>query len=452
MTRSNGIWMMLLLLALPAGIRAQEGVWTVQSNKGWIGITFTFTTSKVEGEESTVVVIDQVAEGSPAEAAGILAGDTLTHLDGQPISPEVFSSLTRTLEVGDLVRMTILRDHRSREVLVEAASQRPVSWQLSPNSGEMVVRLNSVRGAILESLDSLRLSIAGLETDSLGNVSISILELPEEEKDTERGFYFRIPEPGTGKYEYITEFSFPDVAPTLPFEAMVIHSQEGEDLREELRRIRRDLTVVRRAELARLREIQTGARTSLEEVAREDDQVRELRAREAELVEEQRAAAERLRRVSEETMRRQFAEIQAQQEEAARRAREIHGEAERQATRSSQRDRDRTSESFRAQFESRPPTAHIIVGQSFVAGAQLTRLNPALAEYFQVERGVLVTEVIEGTPAYDAGLQGGDVIVRVGREDVSSLEELRFYIGYLDGPIRLRVVRKGDPVQVTIRR
>lgn len=59
-----------------------------------------------------------------------------------------------------------------------------------------------------------------------------------------------------------------------------------------------------------------------------------------------------------------------------------------------------------------------------ISGDQLT---PQLAEYFGVKqgRGVLVREVLAGSPAAKAGLQAGDVIVRVGQEEVSSVGGLR---------------------------
>lgn len=50
-------------------------------------------------------------------------------------------------------------------------------------------------------------------------------------------------------------------------------------------------------------------------------------------------------------------------------------------------------------------------------GVELEDLEGQLAEYFGVERGVLVTHVREGSPAEEAGLRAGDVIVGVdGRE------------------------------------
>jgi serine protease Do len=57
-------------------------------------------------------------------------------------------------------------------------------------------------------------------------------------------------------------------------------------------------------------------------------------------------------------------------------------------------------------------------------------LTPQLARYFGVKesRGVLVTEVKKGSPAIAAGLKAGDVIVRVGSQEVSSMAELKWLL------------------------
>lgn len=54
-------------------------------------------------------------------------------------------------------------------------------------------------------------------------------------------------------------------------------------------------------------------------------------------------------------------------------------------------------------------------------------MTPQLARFFGVKegRGVLVTEVKKGRPASAAGLKAGDVIVRVGSQQVASMEQLR---------------------------
>ena len=457
MMRMRGIWILFLALALPQVGVSQEGAWTVQTNRGWIGISFNYTSAVLSGSEQTVVVIEEVAKGSPAEAAGIRAGDTLVHLDGQPISEEVMASLTRGLEVGDLVRMTILRGDRRREVLVEAGPQGPTSWVLAPNTQEMVVHLDSVRGAILKNLDSIRLSFTGvnlMEIDPSGEVSIRILEAPPKagEIADQFSFIYRLREPFIDTLRITREFFVPAPDLALPFGAFVVGSEETSPLRDDLKRIRKELTEVRRYELSRIRELQAGIQGPVEEIARQDERIQELKAQEEVLLREQRQAAEELRKVSEEMMRRQFSEIQVRQEETqaeALRAREWISGRERVDVRDAYLAREKEIQEM---YESRRPLSHIIVGQSFVAGAQLTPLNEGLAEYFQVDGGVLVTEVLDGTPASEAGILAGDVIIRVGTEDVSSLNDLRFGIGYFERPLRLRVIRKGSPLELVIER
>ena len=46
-------------------------------------------------------------------------------------------------------------------------------------------------------------------------------------------------------------------------------------------------------------------------------------------------------------------------------------------------------------------------------GVEMEDLEGQLAAYFGVERGVLVTHVREGSPAAEAGLRAGDVIVGI---------------------------------------
>lgn len=63
-------------------------------------------------------------------------------------------------------------------------------------------------------------------------------------------------------------------------------------------------------------------------------------------------------------------------------------------------------------------------GRLGISGDELT---PQLAEYFGVKqgKGVLVKEVLAGSPAAQAGLKAGDVIVRVDTDEVGDLSGLR---------------------------
>jgi serine protease Do len=58
-------------------------------------------------------------------------------------------------------------------------------------------------------------------------------------------------------------------------------------------------------------------------------------------------------------------------------------------------------------------------------GLRYQELTDQLARYFKVEGGVLVTSVNDGSPAAQAGVKAGDVIVRANEKTVRSSDDLR---------------------------
>ena len=84
------------------------------------------------------------------------------------------------------------------------------------------------------------------------------------------------------------------------------------------------------------------------------------------------------------------------------------------------------------------------LGARALAGAQLTDLNEDLAEYFEADRGVLVTRVEDDTPAARAGLRAGDVILAVDGQAVGGVGDVRRYAAAAEGPIELSIQRRGD--------
>ena len=80
-------------------------------------------------------------------------------------------------------------------------------------------------------------------------------------------------------------------------------------------------------------------------------------------------------------------------------------------------------------------------------GVKLMDLSDQLAGYFGIaeSEGVLVTEVVEESAAAVAGIKAGDVIVRVGDQDVGDSEQLREALGEYDegGLVDVDVVRNG---------
>jgi len=77
-----------------------------------------------------------------------------------------------------------------------------------------------------------------------------------------------------------------------------------------------------------------------------------------------------------------------------------------------------------------------------LAGAQVTSLNPGLASYFGVDSGVLVLRVLPQTPAANAGLREGDVIVEAAGAPVTDVMELRRQMVDSRDGVELEIVRQ----------
>lgn len=103
------------------------------------------------------------------------------------------------------------------------------------------------------------------------------------------------------------------------------------------------------------------------------------------------------------------------------------------------------------------PTPATIFGYGLnsVAGAQLAALTDGLARTVGVERGVLVTYVPVGSPAFGSGLRDGDVIVRVGGEPVRTVPEVRERVQLAveqgESSVAVDIVRERSARRLTLR-
>jgi serine protease DegQ len=84
-------------------------------------------------------------------------------------------------------------------------------------------------------------------------------------------------------------------------------------------------------------------------------------------------------------------------------------------------------------------------------------MSPSLAPYFDVDEGVLVTEVTDPSPGFDAGLRAGDVLVEVAGQRVTTIDEVReaFATSPSNGAgagVPLRVVRAGSTLELYVPR
>ena len=66
-------------------------------------------------------------------------------------------------------------------------------------------------------------------------------------------------------------------------------------------------------------------------------------------------------------------------------------------------------------------------------GVQAQGMTPELAKAFGLKQteGVVITEVIEGSPAEQAGITPGDVLVRIDGEDIQDVKDMRNVLGLL---------------------
>jgi len=85
-------------------------------------------------------------------------------------------------------------------------------------------------------------------------------------------------------------------------------------------------------------------------------------------------------------------------------------------------------------------------------GVSMQPLDTTLSKQFNVEFGVLVSEVIEGDPADKAGIRAGDVITHIGDKAVRTPHDLLFAVlAYKPGDkIQVRLVRKNDTKTVEV--
>jgi membrane-associated protease RseP (regulator of RpoE activity) len=398
---------------------------------GWVGLRVDFVASGAAQAMSGryTVVVGEVVSGSPAAEVGLQAGDTLVLINGDEASPRSFDELRSGLRAGDPIRLSIRRDARRLDFDLVAGT-RP-HFVLSPTPGELEIRIDSVRTAIFRNADSLRrraIVEAGqlaltVQTDSFATVlevaddgtvrvgsggAVAVIESASEDGTTQiRQWTFRFEGPGTPQ----------------AFESLVVHTPRTDSIRIAIQALRGELERVQRAQARRERE---GARQVVAVGAQDQTQD---------------AALVQLRQVEAALNRR----IQAQ-ERALRELSRAELEAPPAADPAPV-----TWQEAPVVAPPRPITPYL-VGRSYLAGARVTPINEGLAEYFGVEHGVLVTEVNPGTPAAEAGLLSGDVIVAVDGNAISDVGELRTALSSRWAGSRLTLTRRGEGMELELRR
>jgi C-terminal processing protease CtpA/Prc len=476
--RALGISVGLALLTASSGFSQEstvERIIRIQrvdvAERGWMGLSVRVTlTERTGGPPDARVRILRIVDGGPASLAGIVPGDVIHSIDGQRLTMERWSNFTDDLRPRVRVRLGMDRGRVTSEVLLTTAT-RP---SLPPVPEGLTIYLDSVRTSFRAQLELARgrwatrdyvtLLIAG---DSVERTSVHILDQtranavrhrtrpetrerqPESSRDTDgppmaRGFSLATG-PG-GRMTWVmtgdslerwslprTDFVVSSVRPTnrytsvrstdsaLPLEYLLLTSVAADSVKSAIVQLREQLNDVHEATRRRELEIVqvVPRRTRGTDLA--DRELDRLKSDDARVTEELSGLATRL------------AEI---------------GSVERE-------NRMRAAGDARATVQwSRPVTAHL-VGRNFVGGAQFSDMNPELATYFGTDRGVLVIQVLSGTPASEAGLLPGDVVTGVGGSDIEDLRSFRDRLNQVYSLQRgavLSVIRRRDQLFVTLSR
>lgn len=416
----------LTLGLAPLSLVAQRA----EAPQGWIGISFQVaTTTGVRG--STVVTVTEVNRGSPAYDAGLRSGDRLIAINGVR-DARGFNNLADRLHLdpGDEVHITFTRDGRRHQVDLRAAD-RATSTVTGPR-----VRLRFQPDSMVESMframDSLRLRLVEAREGGIrvvrspeGVSTITVLEPQFSEAARERttelarnANRWRFPDPD----DFVNVWLGREV--TAPFEFFVFRGEQNDSLEREMDELN-----------DAIRQLQTAERDRVGELRRTTEDLRRASERDSEL---------RRVRTSLEELSWRSSELRTAMEEAARTTAEAAYAAA--ALRVAPGNVGRSPE------RSFGPLTPYLLGQNMAAGAKVIDLRPGLAEYFEVEGGVLVVEVPERTPAAIADIRAGDVITRIDQVVIRSVQDLRLGLSRAGETIPVTLIRQGASIQVLLRR
>ena len=394
--------------------------------RGWMGVGVEVTVLERDGGPAYVEVhVVRTVDGGPAAAAGVVLGDVIRAINGELLTIERWQTFTQNLRPGVDLRLGLDRAGRSREVRLTTAlrpSLPPVPTGLTDHLDSVRtsfrVQLESNRG-VWASRDYVRLLMAD---DSVEEASTRFLA---QTRQNAVSYGFR---PGSaadlvapsrqGSNRYSVVWNT-DAA--LPFEYLMLQSPEADSVKMAIIGLRGALNQVIEATQAREREIGEIVELRARELGDRDAQLLRLRSDNERVQEDLERLAVRL------------AEIGSNERETRRQAAEYGAEWA---------------------VRGRPVTAHV-VGRNFVGGAQFNDLNPQLGTYFGTDQGVLVIQVLSGTPCDEAGLVPGDVVTHVGDTEIDNVESFRKVLNRVLARRRqaeLTLMRRGERVGATLSR
>jgi serine protease Do len=135
-----------------------ELIKTGKVTRGWLGVSIQRVTPEIAEslglQKSRGALVANVAEGSPADQAGVKVGDVLIEYDGQPIEESSqLPILVARSDVGKNVQATIVRDNKRIPVTIKVGELKEQEVVASgPKEGKLGLTVQNVTPQIAESL------------------------------------------------------------------------------------------------------------------------------------------------------------------------------------------------------------------------------------------------------------------------------------------------------------
>lgn len=124
---------------------------------GFLGIRYSENHIVIDGEPRPgSVIIHEVSKDSPAEKAGLRAGDEIIRINGLDARNGKFAAVARALVEGDTVRLRVKRENQEREFVV-VAGPRPKDPAFAGRT--VIISPDSVRARMKIFLDSARVHL-----------------------------------------------------------------------------------------------------------------------------------------------------------------------------------------------------------------------------------------------------------------------------------------------------
>ena len=164
MRKTSWLLFGLALLGGAAQASAQETRAT-RPHPGYIGIRYDdhYEVIMPANRRSDKVIIKDVSKDSPAEKAGLKAGDEILRINGLSAANGKFSAVARTLTEGDTVRLRIKRADSEREITLVAGARPAGTYTLFGGDRTIVFSADSVRGLMKLWMDSARVHIDSIK-------------------------------------------------------------------------------------------------------------------------------------------------------------------------------------------------------------------------------------------------------------------------------------------------